>query len=185
MSTRLLLLVALALLSAMTSFGQNDTRSVSDMGEAKEWCDAAMLHRIEGIWEFPADETKVLMRRIPGRTAEYEIIVLESPDVRMRPGDRIGTMKGSVSPVKFDMYLCTGRRNDLPVDPRHCLATLDDKNGVIITEGPKFKLSLASRWFLPSFWRALRVSVKNPADDLPHGLVRIYPSENRREPDYL
>lgn len=181
---RLYILIA-TFLSILTLRAETVSRDVSDMGAARDWCDSAMLHRIEGIWEFTADETKVLVRRMPGRTTEYEIIVIESPDVRLHPGEAIGSIKASASASKFDMFLCTGRRNDLPGDPRHCLVTLDDKNGVMITESSKIKLSLSSRWFLPSFWRALRVSVKNPLDALPRGLVRIYPVENRREPDYL
>ena len=38
-------------------------QAVSDMGIAREWCDRTMTHRIEGIWEFPQDETRVLIRR--------------------------------------------------------------------------------------------------------------------------
>lgn len=30
---------------------------ICDEGRAREYCDSALLHRIEGIWEYPDDET--------------------------------------------------------------------------------------------------------------------------------
>lgn len=159
--------------------------SISDMGRAREWCDGAMLRRVEGIWEFPDDETRVLIRRENGTSNRYEIILVESADTRLQPGEKIGWLQASPIPTKFEMELYRNRKGNILSDPGHCMAELNETDDALLVSGRKFKFSLASRWFLPSFWRALRVSSSNPLDKLPHGMVRIYPTTRKQQPDYL
>lgn len=159
---------------------------ISDFGAAKEWCDNALLDRIEGIWEYPDDHTSVLIRRSVSDNSLYEIIVVETPDTRLYPGDKIGYLKQSPDPDKFEMgvYRVKGL-NGLFGELGKCLAQYNAKDGAICVKGRKLKFSLGSRYLLPAFWRMLRVSVKDPLESLPKGLIRIYPNPGRRQPDYL
>jgi len=159
--------------------------SITDMGAARDWCDSTMTHRVEGIWEFPEDETRVLVRKQTASATRYVITVVESPDTRLVPGEEIGQMQASTAPTKFAMTLYRTKLKGAAGNPGKCLAVLDEKNDALLVQGRKMKFSLASRWFLPSFWRAVRISVKNPLDALPRGMVRIYPANTRRQPDYL
>lgn len=159
---------------------------ISDMQAAREWCDRTMLHRVEGIWEFPEDQTHVLIRRSLTDNNSYEIIVVDSPDTRLHAGDNIGSLTNSPVSAKFEMTLCRTLTRGILANPGKCLAELKESENAMLIKGKRMKFTLASRWFLPSFWRAVRVSVKNPLDELPRGLVRVYPQNgSRREPDYL
>lgn len=159
--------------------------TICDMGMARDWCDHTMLHTVEGIWEFPEDQTRVLVRRALAEDNKYEIIVIESPDTRIKPGDNIGDLTCTAHATKFEMSLYRTKKLGIFASPGKCLAELDTKRDAMIVKGRKMKFALASRWFLPSFWRAIRVTVKNPLQDLPKGMVRIYPSTVKRNPDYL
>lgn len=174
----ILLLMLLPLLPALAV-------EICDMGAARDWCDRAMLRNVEGIWEFPEDKTRVLIRRALAEDNRYDIIVIESPDTRLHPGDNIGSLLNTPLPSKFEMSLYRTKERGILANPGKCLAEFDDKNGAMIVKGRKMKFSLASRWFLPSFWRAIRVTVKDPLSDLPKGLTRIYPQSVKRDPDYL
>lgn len=159
---------------------------ISDFGAAKEWCDLTMLDMLEGIWEYPDDHTTVLIRRSSNNKSEYEIIVVESPDIRLIPGEKIGYMKQSPDPSKFEMGIFrTKRDNGIFAEPGKCLAQFNDKNDALYVKGRSLKFSLGSRYLLPAFWRMVKISVKDPLENLPKGLIRIYPSSRRRQPDYL
>ena len=159
---------------------------ICDMGAAREWCDTTMLDRIEGIWEYPEDHTTVLISRTPHDASLYDIIAIESPDTRLMPGDKIGYLRASADADKFEMAVYrTKKLNGIFAEPGKCLAQYDAKDDAFIVKGRSMKFSLGSRWLLPAFWRMIRVSLKDPLENLPKGLVRIYPSTKRHKPDYL
>lgn len=152
---------------------------------ARDWCDRTMLHRVEGIWEFVEDQTRVLVKRSPSNDNEYDLVVVDTPDTRLNPGDKIGVLSITPTPTKFGLKLFTGKKTGSFVNPMKCLAQLNETDNALLVKSPKIKFSLASRWFLPSFWRAIRVRVSDPTEQLPEGLVRIYPTPARQQPDYL
>lgn len=159
---------------------------ICDMGAAKEWCDNAMLDILEGIWEYPDDHTTVLIRRNHADNSEYDIIVVASPDTRIKAGDIIGYMKKSPDPTQYEMGVYkTKNKQGVLKELGKCLARLNEKNDALTVKGRSVKFSLGSRYLLPSFWRLLRITVKDPLENLPEGLVRIYPDAKRRQPDYL
>lgn len=159
---------------------------IADMGMAKDWCDEAMLDNVEGVWEFVEDNTDVLIRRSAMQPNTYEIIVVSTPDTRLTPGDCIGYLKKSASPDKFEMGVYrTKPEGSLFKDMGKCLAQLNEKNDAITVKGKSVKFSLGSRWLLPAFWRMIRISTKNPLDNLPKGLVRVYPEPRNTKIDYL
>ena len=160
-------------------------QTIADMGMAREWCDISMLQSVEGIWEFPADETRVLIRRSPTSVHVYDIIVIDTPDTRLNPGEVSGTLKESPVASKVELDLFRNRLKGILANPGKCLAEYVANDDALVITARKIKLSLASRWFLPSFWKALRVNFKDPLDQLPRGMVRIYPTSKPRKTDYL
>ena len=158
--------------------------TIRDIIAARDWCDRNMLHRIEGIWEFPDDETTVLIKRSNVRPQYYEIVTVSSPDTRLKPGDVAGYLKESAESNKFEMALYRDRMNDVLAEPAKCLAQLTENDNAIVAKGRKIKFSLKSNRLLPLFWRMIHLTVKDPLENLPKGLIRVYPSSSRN-PDYL
>lgn len=155
------------------------------MGMAKEWCDAEMLLPIEGVWEFPDDHTRVLVKSTSLSDTKYDIIVIESPDTRLTPGESVGYIQESPVSSKFEMALYRDKVNGVFAELGKCLAEYQSKDDAIVIHSPKVKLSVSARWLLPKFWRILKLSYDNPLDALPHGMVRIYPRSLARRPAYL
>lgn len=160
-------------------------QEAADMGMAREWCDKNMTRGLEGIWEFPDDLTYVLVKRTPAATNSYDIFVVETPDTRLTPGEAIGSIRETPVSDKFEMQLYRNRRKGVLADPGKCLAEYVRSEDAMLVTGRKLKISLASRWFLPSFWRAIRLKVSDPLDKLPYGMRRVYPEKVKRNVDYL
>ena len=190
MMTRLLRIFLLSvLLTAMyggVSAAEPQAGTIADMGMAQEWCDRTGLRRIEGIWEFPDDHTRVLVRRRTDVEMEYDIVAVDSPDCRLKPGDTVGFVKESPDPAKFEFYLYRTKSMGKFHDLGKCLARLSSDGNAIYVSASRLKATLRSLTFLPKFWRSVRISVDRPAEDIPKGMVRIYPAADiSREPIYL
>lgn len=164
---------------------------ISDMGAALDFCRERPLDYIEGIWEFPEDNTVVLIKNTDRKRRIYDLIIVSSPDCRLNAGDKIGEMKGTIDSKKFHLSLFTRLRNGIFSDPENCAATFSDSEGAIRVEKKKVKFSLRLSRFLPKFWRVLSLfSIDNPTEKLPKGLIRLYPSSDgngleRSKPIYL
>lgn len=172
-------------LVTLSAIGLN-AQTISDYGAACEWYDAFAADRLEGIWEYPDDHTRVLIRASKTDSSLYEIIVVDSPDTRIEPGDKIGYLKRSPDPDKFEMGLYRSKlKSGVLSELGKCMAQFNEKEGSIYVKGRSLKFSIGSRWFLPSFWRILRVSIKDPLQSLPKGMIRVYPASKRNQPEYL
>lgn len=160
-----------------------------DMAAAIEYCDDTALEPIEGIWEFPDDQTAVLIRKIPGEPYRFEIFTLRSPDCRLNTGDLLGTLIESPETSKLRMSLYSKQIGGILSDSRECLAEFSDKEGTIRIRPKKFKLSLRTNRLLPGYWKAISISKENPLERLPVGLIRVFPNQghsasNPRKPCY-
>lgn len=158
---------------------------IADFGAARDYCDTTALAAVEGIWEYPDDSTRVLVKRSPAGHFDFDIILISSPDCRLQPGDVIGSLRQLPDPRQYEMKLFREKKKEVFQNPGTCAATLDENKGALFVERQKFKISLGTLWFLPRFWRALRVKTKDPAAKLRHGLVRVYPEPVGRERRYL
>lgn len=165
-----------------------ETRVISDMGRAREYCDSAALDRIEGIWRFPADDTVVLIRRDLGRKSRgYELVVVSSPDCRLSPGDRIGEIEAGMDPSKMKLSLSRTKRDGIFSDPGRWAILFNDKEGTIRIEKRTLKLRLSNTIYrlLPQFWRLVSmVKTEDPQEKLPEGMVRIYPAPYSSKSEY-
>lgn len=178
-----LLAVLIAIVSASAA---GRTPIISDYGAACDWCDSYAVNPVEGIWEFPEDLTRVLIRVSSNHPGLYDIIVVDSPDTRLEAGDKIGYLKRTPDREKFEMGLFrTKLKSGVLSELGKCSAQFDPKEEAIYVKGRSLKFSIGSRWLLPSFWRILRVSIKDPLQSLPKGMVRVYPTSKRNFPEYL
>ena len=185
-----LLYIAVALLTGngYVSFSASASSYATGKGpliSAIEYCDSAPLDAAEGIWEFPEDETSVLIKKDPDSRIDYHIILLHTPDCRFNPGDTIGRIRMSNDNDKFRRNLKMSMDRNPLSSFRECTAILDSKKGTLRVKPMKLKFSFRTMWFLPKFWRSIKVGVDNPAGDLPVGLRRTYPESSFDLPIYF
>lgn len=184
--TFLIIVFLMICIPTMFCHGTASARNtVGSMEEARLYCDRNELEEPEGIWEFPEDETRVLVIRDPGKAGTFDIIILSTPDCRLEPGERIGSLRQSADNRKFHLSLFARRNFGILSDLHSCLAELKEKDNSLFIHPRKIKISFRSLWFLPRFWRSLRIRIEDPAADIPHGLVRVYPIEPPKKTVYL
>lgn len=181
------ILIAIAAISVFPGLCKSGTTEVAalDYGFAQEYCDRTELIGPEGIWQFPDDETTVLIRRSPRSLSKFEIFVIETTDCRLNPGDKLGELQRSADTSKFKLNLYTHRKTGILTDSHSCSAELKEDGDAFIMQPRKLKISLRTMWFLPRFWRSLRIDIDNPSDRLPYGLIRLYPRATPLAPFYL
>ncbi|MDE7402813.1 MAG: hypothetical protein K2M87_05315 [Muribaculaceae bacterium] len=176
-------IITLLIVCTLQAISETSTPIVNE-GLAREWCDTHIIANPEGIWEYPSDETKVLIRQSDISRYRYDIVVIDTPDTRIMPGQIIGYLQSTADPGQFEMLVSrTGALGKS--DMSKCAAKLSRGGNTMAVKGRKIKFSLNTRWLLSNFWRALRVDFKDPLDDLPCGLIRIYPQPDTKGPDYL
>lgn len=178
-------LAAGVLLLPPAVFAQQLAPEASDIASAYDFCDHAELMKPEGIWKFPDDETVVLIKRSKSYTGRFDIFVVETPDCRLIPGERLGELTRTADASKFKLNLFTRRNTGVLTDSKSCSAELKESGDAFIMNPRKLKISFRTLWFLPKFWRSLRISVDDPASKLPYGMIRLYPRTEPTEPFYL
>lgn len=168
--------LALATLLSLSLLGF--AGNISDE-EAKAWCDNNAIHQIEGIWEYPDDNTRVLIQADKNVPGSFSMTVLSSPDCRMATGDIIGRLYPSVDAKQFRLKHATGKDKLNLSDSQDCVAILSSDGEAIRVKTSKIKFKINPSVLLPRFWRIVRFSIDNPTDDLPAGLVKLYPGYDR------
>ena len=143
--------------------------------EARDWCDTSPLSDVEGIWEYPEDGARVLIKADKGIPGTFSITMLSTPDCRLEPGDIIGRLYPTVDTRQFRLKQMTRKEGLSFAKPADCTAILSADGESLRVKSMKFKFKINLNTLLPRFWRLVRVSADNPVDDLPAGLVKIYP----------
>lgn len=182
---RTMLLMSLLLCSIPAQGRGGRHIDIADEEMARERIDSSICDAVEGIWDFPYDEMRVLIVRDRTDRSLYQIAVVFTPDCRLRPGDVVGTLRATGKMGKYEMMLNRKTGFGALASAMKCSAELDAKAGTLQVQVPKVKFSLRPTMLLPQFWRMLRLSVDNPIDRLPSGLTRVYPDPSRLNPDYL
>lgn len=173
------LLIVMTLATAFTAAAADDAENsltVSSRQVVMDYCDSETLMPLEGLWEFPEDETQVFIRRADSKGYRYDIFVIASPDCRLQSGERLGAIEASTDASKFKISLFCNRTGDILSDMRNCLGIFNNRQGTLSIQPRKYGISLRSISFLPRFWRMVRVRRSDPLDKLPRGLIRLYPS---------
>lgn len=173
----------LFLLANLWLYAQSEASYPIDITEAKEIVDATCYRDVEGIWEYPGDGIKVLVMKDPFADYQFSISVVESEDVRLKPGQLIGMLEESAEPEKYRMKLFTAVKHGQLAKLCDCVAHLKSDKDVMLVQAPKLKLNLGvstGGLLLPDFWTrvrgTVRMSVDNPAANLPEGMRKVYPS---------
>ncbi len=172
-----------------------------DIDAAKALCDSLPLSGPEGIWIYPEDNVAVLILKRQELTLtqlpEYEITVVETNDVSLRPGDMIGTLSASPERNKYEINLFTERRNLKLLKPQTVMAIISDEGETMVLKKEKskfnFRFVLNPYSLLPKTWRIIRMntSLGNKTDSKPAvGMIKIYPAydgnnSSRRKTRYL
>ena len=163
----------------------------ADIVEAMELCDRTDLHPVEGLWLCPEDDTTLLIMRDNANENRYSIVVVESADCSLQTGMEIGTLSISPDPNKFKLRLFTKVKKGILSAPCEAAATYSSVNESMRIEKPSVKFSFQPGRLLPYLWRTARFKVSNPAEKVPEGMIKIYPTydynlnSTRRNPRYL
>ncbi len=158
--------------------------------EIRQWCDSEVLSPIEGIWEYPEDGARVLIKADPSSPGSFSIYIISTPDCRLEYGDLIGRLHPSVDAKQFRLEQWTHKEKSLFSKAENCVAILSADGEALRVKSPKLKFKINLNTLLPRFWRIVKVSYNNPADDLPAGLLKVYPGYDhngslRRKPRIL
>lgn len=162
-----------------------------DILEARELCDRTDLRPVEGLWMCPEDDVTLLIMRDNINENQYSIVVVESADCSLSNGLEIGKLNISPDPLKYKLRLFTRVKKGILSTPCDALATYSPSTESMRIEKPSIKISFQPGRLLPYLWRTARIKVSNPADKVPEGMIKIYPTfdnnENsrRHHPRYL
>lgn len=177
--------VILALMAATLMPFVASAADICDEGQARIYCDTTTLHRIEGIWEFPDDQTRVLIRRRPADNG-YDMVVVASADCRLTPGEILGEVKATAEPGTYELAISRKKVGGVLTDPGKCRARLADNEASLTFKPRKLSLNIGSFYLLPRFWRMFRFKINDV--EIPKGMVRVYPvpyGSRSMEPVYL
>lgn len=167
---RRLNILVIILVSYLSVFAQNQTEAC-----AMEWCEQNPLQPIEGIWEYPQDNTRVLIKSDEETSGAYTMIVISTPDCRIQPGDIIARLLPTTDTRQFRMQQAYSKDKSIMKYTPDCGAILSTDGESIRVKTKKLKFKVNPSIILPRFWRLVRISVDNPVEDLPAGLIKIYP----------
>lgn len=163
----------------------------ADIIEARELCDKTDLHPIEGLWTCPEDDVTLLIMRDNIKDNQYSIVVVESSDCSLSNGMEIGKLFISTDPTKYKLRLFTRVKKGVLSAPCEALATYSAANESLRIEKPSIKISFQPGRLLPYLWRTARIKVSNPAEKVPEGMIKTYPTfdynenSSKRNPRYL
>lgn len=142
---------------------------------AMERLDSLPLHDIEGLWQLTAEGTTVAIWRLDPRAATgYEMVVVTSDDLSVRPGTRLGTLTPLAQPATFDARLATDGSGRTSGRTRRFTLKLEDGAHLSFRQ-VKGRVKVSPLAIFPHFLRRL---VRVGPDDRPSGLdgaVKLYP----------
>lgn len=162
----------------------------SSEAEIRDWCDSSILSPIEGIWEYPEDGARVLIQADPTHPDTFTISIISTPDCRLEFGDIIGRLHPTVDTKQFRLEQWTNKEKANFTKAENCAAILSSDGETLRIKSPKLKFKINLNTLLPRFWRVVRVSYDDPTDNLPAGLIKVYPGYDhngslRRKPRIL
>lgn len=194
-------IVAFLLLIAATSFAEK--RFIDRLPSRSETIDslsygsmtAAMsevpLHRIEGVWQFPATGVEIAILResiLRGKTAAgetlYKIIIISSPNRATRPGTVMGLISAAAKSGEYEANIYTNNIGSTLTLPKKFTLSLIDNDSSIEFRRHRSSFSINLWRLLPYVWRnTVRPNMPERKSD---GCIRVFPEPSLpREPIYL
>lgn len=148
-----------------------------DLETATNYCDTAPLNHIEGIWEFTEDEITVCIKQNDfDNISDYIMIIVETNNATTEPGQILGYIDSTSDFRKYKMFIYSDIANGIICRPIECAATISDDKHSISFQSESIKLKFNVFGLLPYFWRTIRFSKSSPAESLPKGFIKTYPS---------
>ena len=169
-----IILISLLMPTAMARNSEG-LAHIADKQAAMEYLQRNPLDAVEGIWEFPEDETTVLIKRSADKNRSYDIILLTTPDCRLSPGEKIGYVEQTSDPKKFKLHIYISRKYGVLSDIRICVGRYSEKDEAFFIDPRTVSIKL----------NTLKVKVNDPTTDLPKGMVRTHPRQEPESPIYL
>lgn len=128
------------------------------------------LDDIEGVWQFPNDGPTMLIHR--SSSTNYEIVLLDSPALDIKPCSVIGQAVITADSNKYDAHLQSKPLGDKRIKRTQAVFTVKDGNTLSIKPYSTGKKISLKRW-IPYY---LRVTITD--QKAPDGLIvakKIYP----------
>lgn len=163
---------AILILSILSICMELVAQKICDADAAKHYCDTNPIDRIEGLWRFTQQDAEVFIQKTH-KPGNYVIILINSDDARLLPGDTIGSAIYTPVPEKFNLSLYMSPGSDKW--KKNCVATLTNEDHSLIIETPKAHIDISPRFLLSRFWGLLLFKYDDPTRKIPNGLIRSYP----------
>ncbi len=157
----------------------NEEESLPPLEQAMVMLDTIACLPIEGIWEYPGEDLKVLIRKQPAyKTESYDITVLEAFSPTLSTGERLGWLTPCAESGKYELHQYTRRKKGFLDLPGKCVVTLGkNQRSLLISAPEKLTVSLSPFTLLPRFMRIIRLRIKGGAKEPAEGLRKLYPSD--------
>ncbi|MCM1293184.1 MAG: hypothetical protein NC230_06375 [Bacteroides sp.] len=150
------------------------------------------LHRIEGLWRFPANGTEIAIvrtdierwRQNQQAAPVYQIIVVTSENRWIRPGTLMGLITPGAKEGEYNARMYTTTIGSTLAMSKRFDLTLANEDTSLLIKKRKSAFSINLWRLLPYLWRyTIHPNTQNHDDD---GCVRTFPeSTHTREPIYL
>ncbi len=173
--------IVIATVVAVAALQCDAADTLTDIESAKQIIDSRGSDPLAGIWRIGGGGATVAFLPVAAGESEFDIVILDSPDMSVIPGQKIGH---AVSTGKIGVYDATmAQKSTVGRKTVRCIITL----------GKDGRLSFAyyKQGYDVKLWRLLpylfRVSV-NRHDTRPStvdGAVRLYPSTGQGGPVML
>ncbi|MCH5319987.1 MAG: hypothetical protein J1E38_09825 [Paramuribaculum sp.] len=144
-------------------------------------------HRIEGIWQFLADGSKIAIERNDeSEGLEYRIVVIRSSNRLLRPGTLIGNLlpTGKNNIFQATVYSSDADGGKLRL-PKTYTLTLGDEDSRLIFSKVKSRYKINLWRLVPYMWRGV-IRSSDGDSQTTEGCVKIFPDPSKPvEPRYL
>lgn len=151
------------------------------MESAKEIIDSRGADPLAGIWRFGGDGATLAFVPVAAGESEFDIIILDSPDMSVIPGQNIGR---AVSTGKVGVYDATMAQNrTLGHKTVRCIITLG-KDGRLSLQHYKQGYEVRLRRLLPYLF-PFSVNRQDTRPGSVDGAVRLYPPTGQEGPVML
>lgn len=143
-------------------------------------------HRVEGIWEFLADGSKIAIEREESEGLSYSIVVVKSSNRLLRPGTLIGKLRPSGKGDVYDAVLySTDSDGGRLRNPKDYTMTLTDDSSRLTVKRLKSRLTVNLWRLVPYLWRG-SIRLRENRGESDDGCVKVFPTPSRpTEPRYL
>lgn len=150
--------------------------------EACEIIDARGADPLCGIWRIGGDGALVAIIPATAATARFDIYLLDSPDLSIIPGEKIGSATATGQPGTYDAELSTSPQILLKKRLRYILTL--DRDGYLAFKSYKQGKKISLGRLLPYLFRVTVTDVDTRPNSVD-GAVKVYPASAPQGPVLL